>query len=40
LHLEPLDVLVRSGFVTRMVPLGAPRRARPNYQITDRYLRF
>lgn len=37
---HPLDVLVRSGFVRRSVPLGAPRRARPIYEIDDTYLAF
>jgi uncharacterized protein len=37
---HPLDVLVRSGFVRRSVPLGAPRRARPIYEIGDPYLAF
>lgn len=37
---HPLDVLVRSGFVRRSVPLGAPRRARPIYEIDDVYLAF
>lgn len=37
---HPLDVLVRSGFVRRSVPLGAPRRARPIYEIDDPYLAF
>jgi len=37
---HPLDVLVRAGFVRRSVPLGAPRRARPMYEIDDPYLAF
>ncbi len=37
---HPLRVLADAGFVTREVPLGAPRRARPSYQIADPYLRF
>lgn len=37
---HPLDVLVRSGFVRRSVPIGAPRRARPIYEIADPYLAF
>lgn len=37
---HPLDVLVRSGFVRRSVPVGAPRRARPVYEIDDPYLAF
>ena len=35
---HPLDVLVRAGFVRRSVPVGAPRRARPLYEIDDPYL--
>jgi len=37
---HPLDVLVRSGFVRRSVPVGAPRRSRPLYEIDDPYLAF
>lgn len=37
---HPLDVLLRSGFVRRSVPVGAPRRARPLYEIADPYLAF
>lgn len=37
---HPLDVLIRSGFVRRSVPLGAPRRSRPIYEIDDDYLAF
>lgn len=36
----PLGVLVRSGFVRRSVPIGAPRRASPLYEIPDPYLAF
>lgn len=37
---HPVDVLVRAGFVRRSVPVGAPRRARPLYEIGDAYLAF
>lgn len=37
---HPLDVLVRAGFVRRSRPVGAPRRARPLYEIPDPYLAF
>jgi AAA+ ATPase superfamily predicted ATPase len=37
---HPLEVLVRAGFVRRSVPLGAPRRMRPIYEIDDPYLAF
>ena len=37
---HPLEVLVRAGFVRRSVPLGAPRRIRPIYEIDDPYLAF
>ena len=37
---HPLGVLLRAGFVRRSVPVGAPRRARPLYEIADPYLAF
>ncbi len=37
---HPLSVLVDTGFVSKQVPLGSPKGARPSYQITDPYLRF
>lgn len=37
---HPLEILVRAGFVRRSVPLGAPRRMRPIYEIDDPYLAF
>jgi hypothetical protein len=37
---HPLTVLVDTGFVTKALPLGAPKGARPSYQIDDPYLRF
>lgn len=37
---HPLEVLVRSGFVRRSVPLGSSRRLRPIYEIDDPYLAF
>lgn len=37
---HPLDVLIRGGFVRKVRPVGAPRRARPLYEIGDTYLRF
>lgn len=37
---HPLDVLVRSGFVRKSRPVGAPRRARAIYEIADAYLAF
>ena len=36
----PLDVLARAGFVAKAVPLGAPKAARPLYEIADPYLAF
>jgi hypothetical protein len=36
----PLDLLVKTGLVRREVPLGSPRRTRPQYAIWDTYLRF
>ncbi|MGH2661347.1 MAG: ATP-binding protein [Actinomycetota bacterium] len=37
---HPIEVLTRAGFVRRSVPLGAPRRTRPLYEIADPYLAF
>lgn len=37
---HPIDVLRRAGFVRRSVPIGAPRKARPLYEIADVYLAF
>ncbi len=37
---HPLDVLVRSGFVRRALPVGSPRKTRPLYDIDDAYLAF
>lgn len=37
---HPLDVLVRSGFVRRSVPVGSPKASRPIYEIDDAYLAF
>jgi uncharacterized protein len=37
---HPLGVLVGAGFVRRSIPLGAPARARPMYEIADPYLAF
>jgi uncharacterized protein len=36
----PLEVLVRVGLVRRSLPVGAPRRSRPLYEIPDPYLAF
>ncbi|MGH3546013.1 MAG: DUF234 domain-containing protein [Mycobacteriales bacterium] len=36
----PLEVLIRAGFIRRSIPLGAPRRSRPLYEIPDPYLAF
>src|ERR1041385_1057746 len=36
----PLEVLIRVGFVRRGLPLGAPRRGRPLFDIPDPYLAF
>ena len=35
-----LDVLIKTGFVAKVVPVGAPRGARGSYEIPDPYLRF
>ncbi len=35
-----LDVLLRTAFVSKVLPVGAPRGARATYEIPDPYLRF
>ena len=35
-----LDVLIRTAFVSKVLPVGAPRSARATYEIPDPYLRF
>ena len=35
-----LAVLIRTGFVAKVLPVGAPRGARGTYEIPDPYLRF
>jgi AAA+ ATPase superfamily predicted ATPase len=37
---RPLDVLMRAGLVAKRLPVGAPRGARPSYEIRDPYLAF
>jgi AAA+ ATPase superfamily predicted ATPase len=37
---RPLEVLVESGLVEKALPLGAPKGARPDYEIPDPYIRF
>lgn len=37
---HPLDVLTSTGFLRRATPLGAPRAAKPLYEIADPYLAF
>lgn len=37
---HPLEVLARAGLVARVLPVGAPRGARPTYAIADTYLAF
>jgi AAA+ ATPase superfamily predicted ATPase len=37
---RPLDALVQSGLVRAARPLGSPHQARPEYRVTDPYLRF
>jgi uncharacterized protein len=36
----PLETLVRAGFVRKALPVGAPKAARPLYEIGDAYLAF
>ena len=37
---RPLEVLMRTGFVRKTLPVGAPRGARASYEIADPYLAF
>lgn len=37
---HPLDVLARSGFIERSLPVGSAKGARPAYEIGDPYLAF
>lgn len=37
---RPLDILCSIGMVRRVLPIGAPRGARPSYEIADPYLAF
>lgn len=37
---RPLDILCAIGMVRRNLPVGAPRGARPSYEIADPYLAF
>jgi len=36
----PLETLVRAGFLGKRLPVGAPKGARPSYEIGDPYLAF
>lgn len=36
----PLEILVRAGFLRRALPVGAPKGAKPFYEIADPYLAF
>jgi len=37
---HPLDVLIAAGLVRKSLPVGAPRGARPGYEINDPYIAF
>jgi hypothetical protein len=37
---QPLETLIRAGFLGKALPVGAPKGARPLYEIPDPYLRF
>ena len=37
---RPLEILERAGLVAKALPVGAPRGARPRYEIADSYLAF
>ena len=36
----PIEILVRAGFLRRALPVGAPKAAKPLYEIGDPYLAF
>lgn len=36
----PIELLVRGGFLRRVLPVGAPKGAKPLYEIADPYLAF
>lgn len=37
---RPLEILERAGLIAKALPVGAPRGARPRYEIADPYLAF
>jgi uncharacterized protein len=37
---RPLEILARAGLIAKVTPVGAPRQARPNYEIADPYIAF
>ncbi len=37
---RPLEILARAGLIAKVLPVGAPRGARANYEIADSYLAF
>lgn len=37
---RPLETLARSGLIAKTSPVGAPKRARPSYEIADPYIAF
>jgi AAA+ ATPase superfamily predicted ATPase len=37
---RPLEILARAGLVAKVLPVGAPRGARPTYELADPYLAF
>jgi AAA+ ATPase superfamily predicted ATPase len=37
---RPLEILIRAGLISRVLPVGAPRGARASYEIADPYLSF
>ena len=37
---RPLAILAEAGFVDKSLPIGAPKGARPDYEILDPYIRF
>jgi uncharacterized protein len=37
---RPLEILARAGLIAKVTPVGAPKQARPNYEIADPYIAF
>jgi uncharacterized protein len=37
---RPLEILARAGLIAKVTPVGAPKQARPSYEIADPYIAF